>query len=77
MLQSGNFDVCVLQESKCSSIDSKFIYSLWGNEEVEWVVKDSDGLSGVLVTMWKAGLFSLKFHFSGEGFIGICTNLGS
>lgn len=76
LIQSSNFDVCVLQESKYSSLDSISIYGLWGNEEIEWVVKDADSLYGGMVTMWKAGIFSLEFHFSGEGFIGICVDVG-
>lgn len=30
------------------------------------------GRSGGLISIWKIGLFSVNFHFSGEGFIGVC-----
>lgn len=49
---------------------------MWGNKEVEWVAKSSEGLSGGLLIMWKAGLFNVIFQFSGDGFIVICTNDG-
>ncbi|PNX82710.1 hypothetical protein L195_g038743 [Trifolium pratense] len=45
-LQKGAFDVC-LQERKKASYDDYLIHNLWGHKDVDWVVKESDGLSGV------------------------------
>lgn len=56
-LISGKFDFCMLQETKCDSVDSRFVSSLWGGEEVDWVLKESSGLSGGSISLWKVGLF--------------------
>lgn len=62
-LISGKFDICLLQETKCVSVDSKFLTSLWEGEDVDWLVKESNGLSGGMISLWKEGLFRILFHF--------------
>jgi exonuclease III len=49
------------------------IHSLWGHKDVEWVAKESNGLSGGLLSIWNKGLFSYHYSFTGVGFLGVCV----
>ncbi|GAU48536.1 hypothetical protein TSUD_282880 [Trifolium subterraneum] len=73
LLASGTFDLCLLQETKRDNFDDLMIQKLWGHKDVEWVAKESIGLSGGLLIMWNAGLFNLKFSFTGDNFLGLCV----
>ncbi|GAU32253.1 hypothetical protein TSUD_53800 [Trifolium subterraneum] len=67
------FDIYLLQETKRSNFDDFMIHNFWGHKDVEWVAKESDGLSGGLLIMWNEGLFKVKFCFSGDEFLGLCV----
>jgi exonuclease III len=70
-LQQGKFDVCLLQETKKSSIEDFLIHNLWGHKDVRWVAKDSAGLSGGLLIFWNPTCFNLINSFFGDDFLGI------
>ncbi|MCH80924.1 LINE-1 reverse transcriptase like [Trifolium medium] len=72
LLKSGAFDMCFLQETKRDSFDDFMIHNVWGHKDVEWVAKESRGLSGGLLTVWNAGLFTFHYSFTGDGFLGVC-----
>jgi hypothetical protein len=38
-----------------------------------WVAKESNGMSGGLLSIWNKDLFSFKFSFYGDGFLGVCA----
>ncbi|GAU45706.1 hypothetical protein TSUD_86820 [Trifolium subterraneum] len=42
-------------------------------KDVEWVAKTSNGLSGGLLSVWNEDLFSFRFSFSGDGYLGVCV----
>ncbi|XP_045791747.1 uncharacterized protein LOC123886474 [Trifolium pratense] len=73
LLVSGMFDLCLLQETKKATFDDYMIEHLWGHKNVEWVAKESVGLSGGLLIMWNAGLFKVKFSFTSDSFLGLCV----
>ncbi|PNX65767.1 hypothetical protein L195_g054707, partial [Trifolium pratense] len=73
LLASGTFDICLLQETKRDRFDDIMIQNLWGHKDAEWVAKESIGLSGGLLMMWNAGMFKIKFCFSGDSFLGLCV----
>ncbi|PNX75860.1 cysteine-rich receptor-like protein kinase, partial [Trifolium pratense] len=73
LLQSGAFDMCLLQETKRTSFSDSMIHGLWGHKDVEWLAIESCGLSGGLLSIWTKGLFSFRYSFSGSGFLGICV----
>ncbi|XP_045810866.1 uncharacterized protein LOC123905300 [Trifolium pratense] len=73
LIKSGAFDMCLLQETKRTSFSDSMIHSLWGHKEVDWLAKESVGLSGGLLLVWNKDLFSFRFSFSGIGFLGICV----
>jgi hypothetical protein len=49
LIASGMFDLCLLQETKRANFDDFMIQNLWGHKDVEWLAKESDGLSGGLL----------------------------
>ncbi|XP_045810710.1 uncharacterized protein LOC123905117 [Trifolium pratense] len=55
-LHKGAFDVCLIQETKKANIDDFMIQYLWGYKDVNWVVKEPDGLSGVSQVMGFLGI---------------------
>lgn len=71
LINSGKFDLCMLQETKRVDIDIRLIWKLWGNEEVQYAVKESTGLSGGLICLWKKNSLNLISQFDGDGFIGL------
>ncbi|XP_045791371.1 uncharacterized protein LOC123886076 [Trifolium pratense] len=77
LLKSGAFDMCLLQETKRSNFDDFMIHNLWGHKDVEWVVKESIGLSGGLLSIWNKELFSFQYSFTCDGFLGMCVEWNS
>jgi exonuclease III len=49
------------------------IHGLWGHKDVGWEAKESQGLSGGLLTIWNKELFVVRTSFFGIGFLGICV----
>ncbi|XP_045810036.1 uncharacterized protein LOC123904409 [Trifolium pratense] len=43
LIQSGVFEMCLLQETKRSDFDDFMIQNLWGNYNVDWLTKESTG----------------------------------
>lgn len=72
LVLSGKFDCCFFQESKCFAVNNSLIERLWGGVDCEWIAKSSVGLSGGLISIWRAGSLSINFYFSGDGFLGVC-----
>ncbi|XP_058784972.1 uncharacterized protein LOC131659864 [Vicia villosa] len=70
----GLVDICFIQESKLSNIDSVNVKSLWGEGDMKWSAKWSMGRSGGIITMWKVGLFEVLFNFVGDCFLGLALN---
>jgi hypothetical protein len=73
LLKSGAFVMCLLQETKPASFTDSMIHALWGHKDVEWVAKESSGLSDSLLSIWNKDLFSFRFNFTSDGFLGICV----
>ncbi|XP_045831276.1 uncharacterized protein LOC123922622 [Trifolium pratense] len=73
LLTTGTFDLCLLQETKRAYFDDFMIQNLWGHKDVEWVAKESDGISGGLLIIWNAGLFKVNYCFTGDSFLGLCV----
>lgn len=51
LIQSGNTDLCFLQEVKLSAFDNVLAVEFRGNEEVEWTFKEAIGASGGMVSL--------------------------
>jgi hypothetical protein len=65
ILNKGAFDMCLLQETKRALFTDTMIHNLWGHKDVRWVAKESNGLSGGILSIWNKDLFSFKYSFSG------------
>jgi exonuclease III len=74
LIKSGAFDMCLLQETKRATFEDFMIHNLWGHIDVDWVAKESRGLSGGLLTVWNKNFFTYRYSFSGDGFLGICVD---
>jgi exonuclease III len=77
LINSGAFDMCLIQETKRASFEDFLIHNLWDHKDVEWVAKASQGLSGGLLSIWNKNLFSYRYSFTGDGFLGICVDWNS
>ena len=77
IINSGNFDLVCLQETKREFIEDYVVENMWGNQLIDWIALPSSGLSGGLLMMWKKGLWVVKSNFSGHGFIGVCVEFKS
>ncbi|XP_058745932.1 uncharacterized protein LOC131618791 [Vicia villosa] len=47
--------------------------SFWGGGDVGWLAKNSQGMSGGILTLWNKEVVDVCFSFSEEGFLGICA----
>lgn len=63
-------DLLRLRETKPESVDRKLCSKLWGDDEFEWVAKNSVGRAGGMIVLWKKGSFSLFLEFQGDNFLG-------
>lgn len=74
LIINGKFDCIFLQETKCSDITNQLIETFWRDCDFEWVARGANGLSSGLLTVWKSSMLHVQYHFSGNGFIGICAS---
>ncbi|XP_028090713.1 uncharacterized protein LOC114290913 [Camellia sinensis] len=49
----------LLQENKRSTIDEKFVRSIWGREQMDFMAVDSAGAAGGLLCIWNPEVFQL------------------
>jgi hypothetical protein len=73
LIKKGVFDMCLLQETKRANFTDTMIHSLWGHMDVRWVAKESNGLSGGMLSIWNKDLFSFKYSFTGGDILGVCV----
>ncbi|KAK2445049.1 hypothetical protein QL285_016023 [Trifolium repens] len=73
LIKKGAFDLCLFQETKKAAFSDYMIHSLWGHKDILWVAKESDGLSGGLLSVWNKDLFTFNYSFIGNGFLGVCV----
>ncbi|CAN0838702.1 LINE-1 retrotransposable element ORF2 protein [Linum grandiflorum] len=52
-------NILCLQETKWPTCADSDVFFLWGNRNVEWLSKDSDGASGGLLIAWDKELFQI------------------
>lgn len=72
-VSSGNFDVCLLQETKRGALTKKMVASIWGRGDFDFLSKDADGQSGGLLCVWVRGLFDVQSTVIGEHFTCVST----
>lgn len=62
-----NVDVCCLQETKLENMSEFMARSLWGDGNFGWVVRNSCGRSGGIMTLWNSEVFSAASTWHMEG----------
>jgi hypothetical protein len=72
LIRKGAFDICLFQKTKRTSFTDSMLHSLWGNTDIMWIAKESNGLSGGLLSMWNKNFLPYKYSFTGDGFLGMC-----
>lgn len=50
-------DFCCIQETKLEVMEDRVCRATWGNSEVDWVYKASEGRSGGMLSIWNAAIF--------------------
>jgi hypothetical protein len=68
-------DFLALQETKLEEATYSMCYSLWGNNDCDWVSLPAAGNSGGILSMWRMSLGFLVFSITGDGFVGACLGL--
>lgn len=71
IIQSGEINLCFLQESKLCVIDGNLAALLWGNKDVEWSEIGVVRVGGGIVIFWRKNLLSLNYSFRGDGYVGV------
>lgn len=69
--KNEKLDFICIQETKLEFVNSVLCQSLWGNSEVEWCFKESNGRSGGLLCLWDMKIFDLQETFVRNGFLGV------
>ncbi|XP_071741347.1 uncharacterized protein [Rutidosis leptorrhynchoides] len=67
-------DILAIQETKCGTVNNFWISSLWGNNTVGCVQKNSVGNSGGLIIMWNPSIFEVEDVMEKEFFLAIKGN---
>jgi len=60
-----------LQERKASSFSEAMSFSLWGNNEVQWVHKEGHNGGGGILSMWHKSGFKCESQEVGDGYIAL------
>ncbi|GKV29201.1 hypothetical protein SLEP1_g38147 [Rubroshorea leprosula] len=59
------------KETKMGMIDKRACRSVWGIDEVDWVAKNAEGMSGGILCVWNPSTLKKKRVLEGEYCIGI------
>ncbi|KAK2416867.1 hypothetical protein QL285_039219 [Trifolium repens] len=68
-------DFLAIQETKLEVVTNSVCYSLWGNNDCDWVSCPTVGNSGGIFSIWRKSIVSLVFSIVGDGFVGVCFDL--
>jgi exonuclease III len=52
LLREWRCDIVCLQETKLDVLDHRTVWSLWGNQHVNWVALDAINTAGGILLMW-------------------------
>jgi hypothetical protein len=75
LIKEEKVEFVVIQETKLDYINSQFCNRIRECGECELVAKDCDGRSGWLLSLLISNIFSLRFKFEWEGFLGVCLEM--
>ncbi|XP_071730314.1 uncharacterized protein [Rutidosis leptorrhynchoides] len=71
MCQTKNPDIVFVQESKCNTVDDRWVELIWGSSNVSYVQKPKIGKSGGLLIIWDPSIFVVTAAVEKRHFIAI------
>ena len=74
--RQNNLDFLALQETKLMEVSPSLCYSIWGNEDCDWVFRASEGSSGGILSIWRKSSANFVASFDGEGYVGVILEWG-
>ena len=57
LLKEWKCDIVFFQETKVSSVDVAFVWSLWGSPFIDWAILDIVQTSGEVLLIWDKRVF--------------------
>lgn len=69
LVSERKINVLLLQESKRSSVDVRFVKSLWPWESLQFMAVDLEGSAGGLLCVWNLDVFKIEECCSARSFI--------
>ncbi|CAK8534100.1 unnamed protein product [Lathyrus sativus] len=66
IIQRGNADIFLIQETKVIKMEDGIVFSMWRNFDLDWSAQNSVGNSGGILTMWNTVRISACFSLMGK-----------
>ncbi|XP_071714890.1 uncharacterized protein [Rutidosis leptorrhynchoides] len=67
-------DIAAFQETKCKTLEDRWVRSLWGNENFRYIQKEDLGNSGGMLLVWDTSRFSVNKAVGNKYFTAIRGN---
>ncbi|XP_071712590.1 uncharacterized protein [Rutidosis leptorrhynchoides] len=64
-------DIIAIQETKCNTVDSKWVSILWGSDEFGFIQKEMVGKSGGMLLIWDTNEFVAEQNVINEFYIAV------
>ncbi|GKU93781.1 hypothetical protein SLEP1_g7347 [Rubroshorea leprosula] len=71
LIRKEKVEMIFLQETKLEQINDKLVYSIWGSENCEWLMKAAQGSAGGILSIWNPKFFRMHKKLEGTGFCGM------
>jgi len=76
LVRRNNIDFLALQETKMVEVTPSLCFSIWGNDDCDWVFRASEGSSGGILSIWRKSCATLVDSFCGDGYVGVILDWG-
>lgn len=76
LVRHNNLDFLAIQETKIVEVTPSLCFSIWGDEDCDWVYRASEGSSGGILSMWRKSCATLVDSFQGDGYVGVILDWG-
>ncbi|KAL8544723.1 hypothetical protein ACS0TY_005092 [Phlomoides rotata] len=87
IIKKQKIDMCCIQETKWEEVTKNRCMGLWGNPNLDWASRESEGRSGGILTIWNnevfhkssswstRGVLVINGFFTGDGSRGVLMNV--
>jgi exonuclease III len=76
LVRLNNLDFLAIQETKVAEVTPSLCFSLWGDEDCDWVFRASEGSSGGILSIWRKSCAIVVDVFQGDGYVGVILDWG-